>query len=257
MATVSDTAIQPARPRSSVWARIASFDALKVLAGLAALAGLVFHLVGSVWYDEYLRSWGLDAALFPKSADRLIIAGYETVLTSSLQLWPAAIRNIAYVALMSLALSCYWEFLSVVSDRMSTSSDAPRWLARWPRVLRSIFARFVVLTSLSVVVPVIVYFLGLLLAGPVALAATSAQTHVRSEITRFGEGCQQVGPLQCFELKRGGDVARGFLIDSSPDNIAFYDVTLRRARVIARAGSEMLGRQVPSAAVAAASTTTK
>lgn len=226
-----------------------SFDALKVLAGLTAASGLLLHLVGSVFHDAYLSAWGLDSALFPKSVDHLVILGFKTVVGLSLQLFPTALANVAAILVLSLGLSLYWSLLGVAAR----DTDFPNWAERLPRWLTIGFARFLAVLLVTVFVILFVVLLGYLMAAPIAIAQTMARQHASVEMIRFSKGCAEEGESRCFDLKRGTEVVQGFLIDSSTDNIAFYDVALQRARVTARVGSEMLGRRVRTASATASS----
>lgn len=218
-----------------------SLDILKVLTGLAAAGGLLLHLMGTYWHDAYMREWGLDAAMFPLGADRLVINGFFNVLIAAVGLWQSMLEELSYVLVVALLIGFAWHANGWLDKKIEVMDVAPRWMAKLPRWIASTAVRSLLILWVLMTVTIAVSGLAVMLALPLQLADSAAKKQVKAQRASFARGCGTKSRVTCVELRRGVEiVGTGPLIESSPENIAFYDVAKGRARLIPRAGIEML-----------------
>lgn len=59
------------------------------LAAVTTLAGIVLHGCGHVAYTSYLKAWGVQANLFPQSADWKVVRGYYAVVLQGFGMFSA------------------------------------------------------------------------------------------------------------------------------------------------------------------------
>lgn len=219
----------PARSRLTVQA------VLSVLAGLAAAGAVCLHLLGDQIHRTYLRQWAVDADLFPKATDWILSSGYNGLVTFGIQSLVAIFHNFWWVLLASIPLGTYvWLLLSPLGlDRIQTKEW--RWLqSRWGRVIGYILRTLLVLIFL----PFALFLVVMVAAIPAVIAESVGKSAAEQEQADFQLGCEKSKAVCVQFLKGESEVAKGYVLDSSPSHIALFDVGLQRSRTLAREGLE-------------------
>lgn len=217
------------RPRLSLQA------ALSVLAALAATGAVCLHLLGGQIHRTYLRQWAVDADLFPKAADWILSGGYNGLVTFGIQSLTAIFHNFLWVLLASIPLGVYvWLLLSPLGlDRLQTKQWV--WLqTAWGKV-----AGYVLKSLLALVFLPFALFLAVAIAAiPAVIAESVGKSAAEQELADFHLGCEKSKAVCVQFLKGGNEVAKGYILDSSPSHIALFDVNLQRSRTLPREGLE-------------------
>lgn len=225
--------IQPRRLSTVSWPTV-----LSLATAFVAVGAVTLHLIGDVRHRHYLSYWGIDAGLFPKTADWILVNGYYGVVDRFVAILIAILGNLHWLAAATVILGLYVFILQ--SPTGGTSGEAPQWLLRQPEWRRRLI-RQMLLTALFVsVVPCALFLLTALMAVPAALGETAGKTAAESEASEYRRGCKD-SKIPCAELKREDQtIATGFVLDSSPSHIAIFDVQLQRARVLALEKLELI-----------------
>ncbi|MGJ7500730.1 hypothetical protein ACSFBF_10265 [Variovorax sp. ZT5P49] len=217
------------RPRLSLQA------VLSVLAALAATGAVCLHLLGGQIHRTYLRQWAVDSDLFPKAADWILSGGYNGLVTFGIQSLTAIFHNFLWVLLASIPLGVYvWLLLSPLGlDRLQTKQWA--WLqTAWGKV-----AGYVLKSLLALVFLPFALFLAVAIAAiPAVIAESVGESAAEQELADFHLGCEKSKAVCVQFLKGGNEVAKGYILDSSPSHIALFDVNLQRSRTLPREGLE-------------------
>jgi hypothetical protein len=222
------------------WLQVSPLDLLKVVAGVAVLVGVLMHVMGAAGGDAYLREFGVEASLFPKSVDRIQMGGFLWLLVSGLTLWPAVLENALELLLLTAIAAAYWTLLRE-TWKSNVLSEPPRWFARLRPWLQRLSATFVMALLAIGLLVVSTFFASFILAQPLVLAERLGREHAQKDRAHFVRGCRPDAQPRCMELRRGADVVgRGFVIESSPEFIAFYDVGASSVRVIPRKDLEVI-----------------
>lgn len=206
-----------------------------MLAALAATGAVGLHLLGREIHRIYLRQWAVDADLFPKAADWILSSGYNGLVTFGIQSLAAIFDNFGWVLLASVPLGIYvWLLLSPLGlDRLESKQWF--WLqTSWGRV-----AGYMLKSLLALVFfPFALFLVVVLAAIPVVIAESVGKSAVEQELVDFRLGCEKSKAVCVQLLRAGNEVARGYILDSSPQHIALFDVNLQRSRTLAREGLE-------------------
>lgn len=223
--------------------RLSLISSLSLLAAVAASGGVTLHLMGDATHKTYLGHWGLDAGLFPKTTDWMLITGYSTAFDRGVAILKLMGANVLWSLAMFLVLSLYLALLQ--SPLGSSSGKQPAWLERQSERVRQ-FIRSAL--SALLFVCALFFLLGALLAlaaVPAVLGATAGKAAVEREMNDYAKGCDKA-TSSCVQLKKGSEiVGTGFILDSSPTHIAIFDATLQKARSIPRDGVETVALRTP------------
>ncbi len=217
------------RPRLSLQA------VLSVLAALAATGAVCLHLLGGQIHRTYLRQWAVDADLFPKAADWILSGGYNGLVTFGIQSLTAIFHNFLWVLLASIPLGVYvWLLLSPLGlDRLQTKQWA--WLqTAWGKVTGYVLKSLLAL----VFFPFALFLVVVVAAIPAVIADSVGKSAAEQELADFRLGCEKSKTVCVQFLKAGNEVAKGYILDSSPSHVALFDVNLQRSRTLAREGLE-------------------
>jgi len=217
------------RPRLSLQA------VLSVLAALAGAGAVCLHLLGGQIHRTYLRQWAVDADLFPKAADWILSGGYNGLVTFGIQSLAAIFHNFLWVLLASIPLGVYvWLLLSPLGlDRLPTKQWT--WLrTSWGKVVGYVLKSLLAL----VFFPFALFLVVVVAAIPAVIAESVGKSAAEQELTDFHLGCEKSKAVCIQFLKAGNEVARGYVLDSSPSHIALFDVNLQRSRTLPREGLE-------------------
>lgn len=228
---------------SRKWVALSWPTALSLITALVAAGTVTLHLIGDVRHRHYLKYWHVDAGLFPKAADWILINGYYGVVDRFIAILAAMLGNLHWLAIATVILGVY--FFILLSPTAGASGEAPAWLQRAPEWRRRLI-RQLLLTALFVsVVPCALFLLTAFMAAPAALGETAGKAAAESEAVEYMKGCQ-ASRIPCVELQREGKtIATGFVLDSSPTHIAIFDAQAQRARILALEKLEVLSNRMP------------
>jgi hypothetical protein len=181
---------------------------------------------------------GVEIGLFPRTVDRILIAGFSWLVVSGLTLGQVVLDYLWELLLLALAVVAYWSVWTSVL-RWVDMVEPPRWLTSLPSVVaRTAAMYFLILCGLFLVVGG-TFLISVVLAQPIIVAERLGKEQALKDKQRYSKGCRSAPQTTCFEFRRGSVVAgRGFLIESSPEHLAIFDVALGRVRVIPRQGLE-------------------
>lgn len=229
---------------SRKWIALSWPTALSLLTAIVAAGTVTLHLIGDVRHRHYLKYWNVDAGLFPKAADWILINGYYGVVDRFIAILAAMLSNLYLLAVATVILGVYLFIL--LSPVAGASGDAPAWLLRQPEWRRRLI-RQLLLTALFVsVLPCALFLLTAFMAVPAALGETAGKAAAENEAVEYMKGCQ-ASKIPCVELRREGEViATGFVLDSSPSHIAIFDAQAQRGRILALEKLEVLSSRMPT-----------
>lgn len=226
-----DTTPSPSRPaRQLSWTSLAAVGAACSAAGSVAL-----HAVGSIQHGTFIAAWGLDPELFPRSTQAALLAGYyalfDRVVTGigavmNHPLWwiGAAVVLTAYVA----AIMSPWE--ARLTARFRRIDVLP---PGWRRPV----GHFGLGVLLLLIAPLVSLFAAaVFLAVPGLLGEGAGHAHAQRLKADFALGCQ-ASKVKCVRISRdSADVAQGYVIDVSAEDLAMFDVDMRAVRLLPRRG---------------------
>ncbi|OUM00784.1 hypothetical protein A8M77_19005 [Variovorax sp. JS1663] len=211
--------------------------AVSVLTALVAVGTATLHLLVRVSHQVYLQSWGIDAGVFPKPTDWLLIYGYYGMVDRSVAVFNAVASNLGWLA-VAMVVAALYLFVLFSPSGLGTGT-VPKWLQHPP--WRRRLAKYLVIGGLvGAAIPGALVLWTTLMVIPAALGETAGKAHAEREAAEFKKGCEHA-KYTCVQLKKGGELlGLGFVLDGSPSHIAIYDVQVQRARVIPRDAVEMV-----------------
>lgn len=202
---------------------------------MAAAGAVCLHLLGDQIHRTYMRQWAVDADLFPKAADWILSNGYNGLVTFGIQSLVAIFQNFWWMPLASIPLGAYvWLLLSPLGlNRLQTKQW--EWLRTWwGKVIGYILKTLLIL----IFFPFALLLVVLVAAIPAVVAESVGKSVAEQEQADFHLGCEKSKAVCIQFLKAGNEVAKGYILDSSPSHIALFDVSLQRSRTLAREGLE-------------------
>lgn len=225
--------------------RLGPAAVLSLLTALFAGATVVLHFIGVVRHSAYLRHWGIDAGLFPKATDWLLINGYYGLADRFAVILGAVVSNLHWLLAAALALGLYVVLL--LSPVGMGAGKLPQWLLHRPEWLRRSL-RQVLATGLIVgALPVMLFLITAFMVTPMVLGERAGTAVAEANSVEYAKGCEK-SKYHCVQLIRNGKIiAVGFVIDDSPEQIAIFDTELQRSRTIPRAELEMAVSRLPPA----------
>lgn len=230
---MTETARPPEKSLRIGFAAVLSAVAAVLAAGSAAL-----HFIGTIWHQNYLAHWDIDANLFPRSTEQTLLAGYYAVLERGVMFWLFIAERWPWMLLGACGLIALGFFIDWLTDRGVDVTAA--WINRSSRKARLIAA--VILAGLAIVsivqLGVVVVVAAMLLPAGVAEAAAGRSAELAMK--DHAKGCER-SVRRCIEVRRAdGASVKGYLLDSSPNDIAIYDVESGRGRTMSRQGVEIV-----------------
>lgn len=218
---------------------LSSITPLRFFTSFVAIGTVLLHMIGDLRHRQYLNYWGIDADMFPKSTDWILINGYYGLFD----------RFVAIV--VAMMGSFYWLVVGVVAfivigqaseflSRLSGSGELPVWLQKQPDWLRRLLRQFLLSTAFVTATPCAIFMLTAFLVVPAVLGETAGVVAAERKQEQFIKGCAS-SEKPCVELKRNDEIiATGFLLDSSLSHIAILDEQSKKARVIPREKIELV-----------------
>lgn len=216
---------------------------MKILGGLAVLCGLSLHFLGHVAHETYLLAWGIDPGLFPKSLYWTEINGYYTVFDRLISSSTALMENkVRWIMLaVGIGVVAYIYLLNYLGKRIGGARQI-KWVGRLPEWLLRLTLRMGITGAAIVIFPPMLGGIAIVIAIPAILGDSGGKSTALENYKVFLRGCEKAPSTnRCFELhKDGKKAAKGFLIESSENYIALFDVDLQRTRVLERKGFELM-----------------
>ena len=214
-----------AKERLAQWPTLLSFLTAFVATGTIAL-----HLIGVVRHRQYLRFWGIDADLFPKATDWILINGYYGIVDRFSVILKTIIENWHWLGVASILIGIYIFILQTPAS--NTPGKLKEWVLRraeWQQRL----ARYIFLTAMAVVMtPLTLILLTAFMVIPAALGESGGTASAESMKIELIKGCE-LAKIACVELKKDDKViAKGFVLDTSASYVAIFDTQTQRSRVI-------------------------
>jgi len=193
-------------------------------------------MMGSVRHNGYLSHWQIDAALFPKGVDWLLIYGAYGLLERTVTIAKLATESWLVVAIGLVVLATY---IFILLTPLGDSTKPKLWL----RAHRPWIARLIESLMWSSVIAafswILLIAIVLLIGVPGLAGEISGRTSADQDALEFAKGCAASKPRCVTLLRDDKPIAHGYLLDSSPEHIALFDVDLKQARAIPRDGLEL------------------
>ena len=203
------------------------------------VGAVLLHAIGSIRHNVFLAQFGMDADLFPKSADWLMLYGFYGVFNRANWGLIFLRQHWYWLPVVWIALGLY---LFVLKTPVGEGEPGPftLWLKRkgaWAkRLLLSL-----ILSWLAVwvsIVALLLVWLATVFIGVVGETAGLATAEMAKE--DYAKGCEK-SKSKCVVLLKGGQtVASGYVLDSSVSHIAIFDPEERDARSLPREGTEVI-----------------
>ncbi|MEB0060101.1 hypothetical protein [Variovorax sp. LG9.2] len=229
---------QPSRPSRPKWATI-----LSVLTVLVAIGTVALHVVGITSHRTYMQYWGIDAGVFPKTADLILIDGYYGVINQSALAFLRILSNPGAWTAGACFLALY--LFVLVSPWDAGTGRASEWLAQRKPGVRRMVKCLIATLLLAAVIPCMLIAWTLVMYFPDAIGAANGKQSAEAEAVEFAKGCTK-SKYQCVQLRKGSELlGSGFLLDGSPAFVAIFDAERQRARVLPREGVELITGRPP------------
>ena len=199
--------------------------------------------MGLTQHQVYLGFWGVNANLFPKTTDWLLLHGYYGLIDRFVAVFNALMGNIAW-SIAAVVFLAFAVFLVDLVKRWELP-ELPAWLvprAKWQQRL-SLLLLFAV--CLFAALPGTLLVLTAFSAAPAALGETAGRSAAEAALIEYKKGCAE-SKHHCVQLrKNGADVAKGFVLDDSQAHIAIFDADIQRSRTLPREGLEVISLKEP------------
>lgn len=215
------------------WTGFLSFATALVAVGSATL-----HLVGSIWHRNYLAYWGVDAKLFPQSTDQVLLNGFYALFDRLVLIFWALVGEVHTVLLLAATVAVVALYFDVWADKAievlaKTVQRGRPWHAR---VTLGI-ALGLLITSFAILATfVLVFAMGV----PAVAAEAAAKKSADERAEDFARGCDH-STRRCVEISRvGKEPIVGYLLETSPSQLAVFDVGTSRSRTLSREGAEII-----------------
>ena len=203
------------------------------------VGAVLLHAIGSIRHNVFLAQFGMDADLFPKSTDWLMLYGFYGVFNRAS--WGVTFlkEHWYWLPVVWVALGLY---LFLLKTPIGEGEPGPitLWLrskGAWVKRLILSLLMSSVAVSISVVVLLVVW-LATIFIGVVGETAGLATAEMAKE--DYAKGCEK-SKSKCVVLRKGDQtVASGYMLDSSVSHIAIFDPKEREARSLTREGTELI-----------------
>lgn len=212
---------------------------LSLLTALFTVGAVALHLIGDLSHRQYLNYWGIDAGLFPKTTDWILINGYYGVVERFVAILIAMLHNLHWLGVAALILGVYLFIL------LSPTGASPAWLMRQSEWQRRLIRQLLITALFVSLAPFALFLVTAIMVVPAALGETAGKAAAEKEALEYRKGCQ-TSKMSCVELKKEGQtIVTGFVLDTSPSHIAIFDAQLQRGRVLSRDNLEVMSSRTP------------
>ena len=202
------------------------------------VGAVLLHAIGSIRHNVFLAQFGMDADLFPKSTDWLMLYGFYGVFNRAN--WGVTFlkEHWYWLPVVWVALGLY---LFLLKTPIGEGEPGPitLWLrSKGAWVKRLILSLLMSSVAVSIsVVALLVVWLATIFIGVVGETAGLATAEMAKE--DYAQGCEK-SKSKCVDLRKGDQtVARCYVLDSSVSHIAIFDPEKRAARSLTRDGTEL------------------
>lgn len=199
--------------------------------------------MGLTRHQVYLGFWGVNANLFPKATDWLLLHGYYGLIDRFVAVFNALMGNIAW----SIAAAIFLAFAVFLVDLFNRLEfpQIPAKLVQGEGWLRRLLLLMLFALLVFVSLPGTLLVLTAFSAVPAALGETAGRSAAEAVLIEYKKGCVE-SRHHCVQLRNNGaEVAKGFVLDDSQAHIAIFDVDLQRSRTLPREGLEVISLKEP------------
>lgn len=212
---------------------------------------MTLHLIGVIRHRAYLNYWGIDADLFPKATDWILINGYYGLFDRFFAILSATFTNLHWLLAAGVCLGLY--IFVLLSPMGGGTGKFPNWLRRQPEWRQRMFKHVVLTTLLVGVAPLALFLFTAFMVIPAALGEQAGTAAAEANALEYKKGCER-SRYACVQLTKNGQlVVTGFVLDDSPTQIAIFDAQLQRGRTLPRAELEMISTRATKIGLAEAS----
>ncbi|WP_137922560.1 hypothetical protein [Hydrogenophaga sp. 2FB] len=213
---------------------------------LIGVATVLLHLMGVVIHQTYLYAWGVNSDQFPKSVDWLLIRGYYGVWNGAGMLLLTFLKNFHWVVLASAILVLYARLLTGSWNPFLVAEKKLGWFKRLPVWVQKILTLAAIGTWLAILLVSVTVVMFFLVGIPATVGGIIGKEFAATNVKDFSKGCQE-SRSNCIQLlRRGEPMGTGYVLDSSSTHLAYFDIGLKRARVIPRHEIETLTVRAPA-----------
>jgi hypothetical protein len=219
--------------RSDAWFATVS-RLFVVCAALASVGAVSLHLCGYVAQRSFLRAFSVDPDGFPRSTDWMLVNGYYSVIDIGLSLLKNAI------GWTSLGVFVFFAILIAIFRWKPTKTEGPKWLGRLRRSSAfQLWGVSFLFSGLTFLVAYLALPLALIfIMIPAFAGETFGEARARELVELYQKGCSTANP--CTEVWVGGSrAASGFVIATSTERLAFYDVDSKVVRLLENSELEL------------------
>lgn len=232
---------EPSRPRNQF--NLSWPTALSLFTAIVAALTVTLHLIGDVRHRQYLKYWDINAGMFPKTTDWILINGFYGVVDRFVAILVAMFSNVHWLAIAACILGTYAFILSWPTS--GKPGETPAWLLRQPEWRRRLIRQMLLSALFVSMIPCALLLLTAFMAVLAAFGEIAGRSAAEKEALEYRKGCE-LSRIACVELSReGGMVATGFVLDVSPSHIAIFDTQTQRGRVLNLDKLEMASKRVP------------
>ncbi|SDY89708.1 hypothetical protein SAMN04487939_10834 [Lysobacter sp. yr284] len=221
---------------------------LAIGAVFASLGGVCLHLAGYIAQKSYLLAFNIDPDGFTREADWLMVNGYYSTippvsLISRSIFSEASFGLFVFAAVVVVAVKLGSRREPAASRKKNSKDDNKPQHKSFELFAFAIESfLFSVLTWAGTYALMLGAFMIFLIPG--AIGETAGADAAAADASKFAKGCQADNP--CAELwKDDKPVASGFVLATSSEQIAFYDVRLKLVRQLERSGMEVRSHARP------------
>lgn len=228
------------KPLSLTWPGV-----LGLSTALIGVVTVLLHLMGVVIHQTYLNAWGIDSDQFPKSVDWLLIRGYYGVWNGAGMLLLTFLKNFHWVVLTSAILVLYAQLLTGSWNPLLAAEKKLAWLKKLPTWIQRCLTIATIGLWISTLLVSVTLGLFFVVGMPASAGRIVGKEFAAINLKDFSKGCQESRSM-CIDLLRNGEpLGIGYVLDSSSTHLAYFDIKLKRARVVPRDGVETLAKRSP------------
>lgn len=202
------------------------------------VGAVLLHAIGSIRHNVFLAQFGMDADLFPKSTDWLVLYGFYGVFNRAS--WGVTFlkEHWYWLPVVWVALGLY---LFLLNTPIGEGEPGP--ITLWLKS-KGAWAKRLILSLLMSSIAVWVSVVALLAFGwpPSSLVSSAKRLNwlrLKWRKEDYAKGCKN-SKSKCVVLRKVDQtLASGYVLDSSVTHITIFDPEGRQARSLEREGTEI------------------
>ncbi|GAA5168696.1 hypothetical protein [Viridibacterium curvum] len=204
-------------------------------------------MAGSRYHEARIAAWGLDADLFPKPVEWVLMTGYyvmigaiaDAYLYLKTYWWKLALWGLC------LASACFIMVMLVLNEKDQVlKRTLSAWMKRFPRWMLVLGLSSSYFAAVGLFILHVPLLFGTVLYLPSQLGKEAGDKVANAQLTQYSEGCE-TGVLKhrCIVFKRDGlPELKGFLVESSDSQLVVYLPGQKLVQVMKREGVELVMR---------------